>query len=198
MKLQPLTLARFVVILAVLSVLTAPAWGNPVFTTSVDFGGNAGLYFTALPYDPGYSLEVFASLFGKVALNPDPPVPDAPVTPYTFQSSDTITITVIQAGHESDPIEFSGVFSGTYGNLTLDAPSDPVFLTFGVSSQAIGAAIYTIAPSHLEIAADADKQTDITGDVATPEPSGFGLLAVALVGFGFFRRRKPAANQAGL
>ena len=195
MKLQPPTPARFVLVLAVLSLLTAPAWGNPVFTTSVEFGGNAGVYFTALPYDPDYSLEVFASLFGKVALNPDPPALNEAVTPYTFQNSDTITITVIQAGHESDPLEFSGVFSGTYGNLTLD---DPVFLTFGVPSQAIGAAIYTIAPSHLEIAADAGKQTDITGDVTTPEPSGFGLLALALVGFGFFRHRKPAANQAGL
>lgn len=194
MKLSPLALTRFVLVFAVMGVLTAPAWGTPVFTTNVGLNGYASTYFgVPLGYDPGFPSGdpqeplVYASIFC--------PDSNAEVN-HTFNpSTDTIDITVVGTGSEAGSFAFHGFFSG-------NPAEDDVTLTFLPATGRIGDLIYTIAPSVIDVAIGGGKETDITGDVQAPEPSYFGILAVGLVGLGFFRYRnsktQAAANQTAL
>ncbi len=163
-------LIRFVLVLAAMGMVVAPAWSD--ITTTVALNASGATDFSFFEYDPAYSPPSLASLTCWVAKGAN----------HDF-SSDTIRITLTQDGFESTPLVFDGVFSG---NSSLG----PVYLTFSAPSQTIGETTYTIDPSPLLVDVGLSKVTDVTFFITTPEPSYFGALALGLLAFGFFRYRK--------
>jgi len=157
----------------------------------VGFGGQAidGFQATFL-YDPGYvAAEPWPVVYATLTC-------ELPGTlNYTFNPTvDTITITVIEGDDPSHPLHFVGGLEGS-----TSGGAGPVYLDFDDPSQMLGATTYMIEASQ-QIDVSFGKPTDIRGDVV-PEPSNFGILAVALFALGFFRLRKSrtlAANQVVL